>query len=140
AVLARDEPRVVVLDLVVRVPRTLRLGAGADEEAGIVQLRRALRLVAGSLLAASESGEIAIGPLRTEARVAVPPVLPRPRHLHRVDARVAEHTGERADRGLIEVGLVLVRVERLTVADRVPLRRVFAQPPDRPRIVLVDLV
>ena len=72
------EPRVVVLDLVVGIPRTLRLGAGLGEVAQVVQLRRAERLIAGRLVAELEACLSAVGTLGAEACVAVPPVLPRP--------------------------------------------------------------
>src|SRR5439155_14533602 len=110
------------------------------QEAQIIELRRAERLIAFRLLLEDESLLSALRALRSEARVAVPPVLPRPRHANRVDARVAEHARERADRGLIEVGFVLIGLQRLTRADGVPLRRPLAQPPDRPRVVRVDLM
>ncbi len=140
ALLAGNEPREVVLDLVVRVPRSLRFGAGLAEEALIAQLRRAQHLLAVGLLSEVETGAIRIRALRAEAGIAVPPVLPGPRDAHGIDVRVADHAGQRADRGLIEVGFILRRFRRLPVADRVPLRRPFAQPAHRPAVRLTDLV
>ena len=140
AFLAGDEPREVVLDLIVRVPRSLRFGARADEQLWMIQLRRAQQLASRSLFAELESFRAVDRTLRAETGVAVPPVLPGARHAHGVDAAVADHAGQRADGGLIEIGLVLVRLERLTIADGVPLRRVFAQPADGPGVRLADLM
>ena len=131
---AWEEPRVIILDLIIRIPRALRFRAGLSEEAEIVQLRRTFGLLVGDL----EAGEFRT--LRAPALVAVPPVLPRPRHADRVDASVAEHARQGADRRLIQVGLVLRRLQRDTVRDDGELRRDLAQPADRPRIVRADLV
>src|SRR5207247_7628010 len=109
------------------------------KKAQVIELRRAQRLVAFRLLLEDESFLSALRALGAEARVAVPPVFPRPRDANRVDARVAEHARQRADRGLIEVGLVLIRLPRLPRAAGVPLRCALAEPADRPRVVRADL-
>ena len=106
--LARVEPGVIVLDLIVAVPGALRLGAGLREEARVGELRRTEGLIALRLLFEREAGPSALRTLSAEAGVAVPPVLPRPRHANGIDASVAEHARHGAHRGLIEVGLVLV--------------------------------
>ena len=135
-----DEPRVVILELVVGIPRALRLGAGLGEEARVAELRRTEGLIADGLLFELEAFLSAFRTLGAEACVAVPPVFPRPRQADRIDARVAEHARQGSDRRLIQVGLILVGVQRLPGPNRVPLRRPLAQPADRPRVVRVDLV
>src|SRR5262245_5537958 len=138
--LARVEPGVIVFDLIVVIPGPLRLGAGLREEARVRELRRTEGLIARGLLFELEAGLSARSPLGAEACVAVPPVLPRSRHAKRVDASVAEHARQGADRGLIQVGLVLVRLQRLASPNGEPLRGPLAQPADRPRVVRVDLM
>src|SRR4029079_3967280 len=141
ALLAGDEPGVVVLDLVVRIPRPLRLGTRLTEKVQVAELRRALRLIARSLVAKRETltGVVRAG-LATEAGVTVPPVLPRPRQTHRVDTGVAEYGRQRADGRLIEVGFILVGFERSPGGHGPPLRRPLAQPAHGPRVRTVDLM
>src|SRR5204862_7444469 len=80
AVFARDEPGKVVLDLIIRVPRSLRLGARLRQKTDVVELRRAQGLIATRLLPEHEPFPAALGSLRAETLVAVPPMLPRSRH------------------------------------------------------------
>src|SRR5204862_3342641 len=88
AFLAREIPRVVVFDLIVRIPRSLRFSACLRPKALIDELRRTKGLIAEGLLPEDEPFPSAVGTLRAETRVAVPPVLPRPRHADRIDPRV----------------------------------------------------
>ena len=92
------------------------------------------------LLAEGEPFPAVAAALGARAVVAVPPVLPGLGEAEGVDLGAAEHAGEGEDGGLIEVGLVLERVQRRAVDDDRILRRQLAQPAHRPGVVGANLV
>src|SRR6185503_3803312 len=90
ALLAGDEPGVVVFDLPVGIPRALVFGTGLRQQAQVAELWRTERLIALVLCSEHEAFPAALGALGAAARVAVPPVLPRPRDPDGVHFRVAK--------------------------------------------------
>src|SRR5262245_48037276 len=106
----------------------------------MLEHRRTLRLIPGSLFSELESRPITVVALGAEAGVGEPIVLSGLGHPDRIDAGASEHARQGPDRNLIEVGLVVERAQNDALSDNRMLRRDLAQPADRPGMVPVDLV